>query len=223
MSDANIVPFQFEDNEIRVVIFDEQPWWVLADVCRILEISNPRDAAGRLEDDEKNTVALTDALRQGRGNPNVTVINEPGLYRLVMRSDKPQAKRFQRWVFHEVLPELRKTGSYAVQRGQSKFDAIRLLVDAAEEHEKRLTRVEGALENLGANDTHRTIKAHAAFLGIRLTNAEAGDLGKKAKALSLQRGYAIGTQPDDNYFTVNKYHLDILDVVFAAREKGAQK
>jgi prophage antirepressor-like protein len=105
--------FNFNEYEIRVVARDGEPWFVLADVCRVLEIANPRDAATRLRDRERNTVALTDAIR--RGNPNVTIINESGLYRLIIRSDKPEAERFQDWVVEEVLPMIRKTGGYITE------------------------------------------------------------------------------------------------------------
>ena len=82
-----------------------EPWFVAKDVCDILEISNNRDAISQLDDDEKNTVVIS-------GNPNKAIISEPGLYRLVMRSRKPEAKEFQRWVTHEVLPQIRRTGGY---------------------------------------------------------------------------------------------------------------
>jgi anti-repressor protein len=87
--------FQFETQDVRIVDQDGNPWFVLTDVCRVLELSNPSRAAERLRDHERNTLTLSEG---NRGNPNVTIINERGLYRLVMRSDKPQAERFQDWV-----------------------------------------------------------------------------------------------------------------------------
>lgn len=86
-----------------------EPWFVAKDVCDILEISNNRDAISQLDSDEKNTVVISDGIP---GNPNKTIISEPGLYKLIMRSRKPEAKEFQRWVTHEVLPQIRKTGGY---------------------------------------------------------------------------------------------------------------
>ena len=88
---------------------DGEPWFVAADVCRALKINNSHDAIKRLDDDEKNTVALTDG---NRGNPNKTIINEPGLYTLVLGSRKPEAKAFKRWITHEVIPSIRKHGAY---------------------------------------------------------------------------------------------------------------
>lgn len=92
-----------------------EPWFVAADVCRALEIKNSRDAVTRLDDDEKNTVALTDGIQ---GNPNKTVVNEPGLYSLVLGSRKPEAKAFKRWITHEVIPAIRKTGGYHVKQAE---------------------------------------------------------------------------------------------------------
>jgi len=104
---------------------------VLADICAVLEIANSRDAAARLDNDEKNTVVLTDGIR---GNPNFTIINEPGMYRLVMRSDKPAARRFQKWLSREVIPSIRKTGSYNLRAG-----GLNERLDACE---RRLTALE---------------------------------------------------------------------------------
>lgn len=86
------------------------PWWVAKDVCDILAIKNSRHATAQLDDDEKASVVLSDA-RSGQSRRQ-TIINESGLYALVLRSDKPEAKRLKKWLTSVVLPELRKTGEY---------------------------------------------------------------------------------------------------------------
>ena len=106
-----------EFGKVRVVMIDGEPWFVAADVCRILEIGNPSQALTRLDDDEKNTLILNEG---NRGNPNVNVVNEPGLYRLIFASRKPEAKKFQRWIYHEVLPSIRKSGSYSLNAQPAK-------------------------------------------------------------------------------------------------------
>lgn len=109
---SNELALTFEAMQVRMVIIDGAPWWVLVDVCHILEHSNPSMAAKALDDDEKMTLSIV----EGQGGPGIaptnTIISEPGLYKLLQRSNKPQAKRFDRWNRHEVLPEIRKTGSY---------------------------------------------------------------------------------------------------------------
>ena len=101
----------FENEEfgkVRTVIIDGEPWFVLADICKILEISNSRMVAGRLESDELMSVRLT----SGGQHREMTAVSESGLYAVVLRSDKPQAKPFRKWVTSEILPTIRRTGGY---------------------------------------------------------------------------------------------------------------
>lgn len=106
------LPMVFETetrNPFRIVDRDGEPWFVLADVCRELDIANPRDAAARLDPDEKDAVGISDAI--GR-TQQMTIINESGLYSVILRSNKEAAKKFKKWVTSEVLPSIRKTGGY---------------------------------------------------------------------------------------------------------------
>lgn len=102
----------FQNNqfgEIRAIVQNGEPWFVAADVCRALDVQNHKDAVRRLDEDEKSGVVLTDP----HGRPQTTnCVNEPGLYTLVLGSRKPEAKQFKRWITHEVLPSIRKTGGY---------------------------------------------------------------------------------------------------------------
>lgn len=108
----NILPFQFDHHAIRVQIDERgEPWFVAADVCAALEHSNVTQALKRLDDDEQ---ALISSEGIHRGSDQVNVVNESGLYNLILGSRKSEAKRFKRWVTHEVLPSIRKTGSYAM-------------------------------------------------------------------------------------------------------------
>lgn len=109
MSEA-LIPFSFEGAEVRVLDRAGEPWWVLTDVCTVLEVRNSRDAAVRLDDDEKG-VAITDTLG---GPQEMTIINESGLWSLVLTSRKAAAKRFKKWITAEVIPSIRKTGSYTI-------------------------------------------------------------------------------------------------------------
>ena len=109
----------FENSDfgkVRVVERNGEPWFVAADVCRALDVVNSRDAVARLDTDEKNTVVLTDGTP---GNPQKTVVNEPGLYTLILGSRKPEAKAFKRWITHEVIPSIRKTGTYSTRKPDS--------------------------------------------------------------------------------------------------------
>lgn len=94
-----------EFGEIRTVTIDNEPWFVAADVCNALELSNPSMVISRLDEDERTKLSLG---RQGEAN----VVNEYGLYNLVLGSRKPEAKQFKRWITHEVIPQIRKAGYY---------------------------------------------------------------------------------------------------------------
>ena len=96
-----------EFGQIRTITREGEPWFVAVDVCRALEVD--RTAARRLDDDEKDVRSM----QTPGGLQDVTIINEPGLYTLVLGSRKPEAKAFKRWITHEVLPSIRKTGVYA--------------------------------------------------------------------------------------------------------------
>lgn len=98
-----------EFGSVRTVTINGEPWFVASDVCKALGIANNRDAVARLDEDEKG-VALTDTLG---GVQNLTTVNEPGLYALVLSSRKPEAKAFKRWITHEVIPDIRQYGMYA--------------------------------------------------------------------------------------------------------------
>lgn len=99
-----------EFGSVRTLTINGEPWFVAADVCKALEINNVSMAISRLDDDEKNTISLTEGIP---GNPNKTIVNEPGLYSLVLSSRKPEAKAFKRWITHEVIPDIRQYGMYA--------------------------------------------------------------------------------------------------------------
>lgn len=111
MNSTELSVFTYQSQPVRTVSIDGEPWFVLKDVCEALGISDHKSVPRRLEEDEVDLTHLTDSM--GRSQ-QTTVINEPGLYNVILRSDKPEAKSFKRWVTHEVLPVLRKTGSYSV-------------------------------------------------------------------------------------------------------------
>jgi prophage antirepressor-like protein len=120
-----IVPFSFGEQIVRTVKIDGEPWFVAKDVCDILEIKNVPDALQNLDEDEKTvlkrsefsavTIANTDS-HSGEGRAQfINIINESGLYNLIFRSRKPEAKAFHKWITSEVLPAIRKTGQYRAE------------------------------------------------------------------------------------------------------------
>ena len=110
MSKKALQVFEYKEHEVRTTEIDGEIWFVAKDVCDILEIVNPSDAVKDFDDDEKGIANIYTI----RGMQDMTVISEAGLYKLIFNSRKAEAKEFTRWVTHEVLPSIRKTGKYSV-------------------------------------------------------------------------------------------------------------
>lgn len=187
-----MLEFDFEGNAVRTLERDGNPWFVLADVCRVLEIGNPSMAASRLDDDEKHTLSNAEG-----GNFNglgvigamPTIINESGMYNLVMTSRKPAAKRFKKWVTGTVLPTIRKDGAYVMNEEKvsapgatlTDLDALRDQIEtllqrkaaileerlaAAEAQVAKLEPAAGAFDNFLSTDGKLTLRDAAKQLGL---------------------------------------------------------
>lgn len=138
---TKIQVFEYQSNKVRTVDMDGAPWFVLKDVCEVLGLGNSRMVSDRLDEDEKG-VSKIDTLG---GVQNVTIINESGLYNVILRSDKPEAKPFRKWVTSEVLPSIRKTGSYTMPKLSKEMQALFLLDDRTQKQEARLTALENTM------------------------------------------------------------------------------
>ena len=136
--------------QIRVVEQNGEPWFVAADVCRALDIGNPTQALTRLDDDEVTLIS-------NEGGREINFVSEPGLYSLVLGSRKPEAKAFKRWVTHEVIPSIRKTGSYTFDGTSKELQAIFMLDHRTVEHEQRITDLE---ENMVVDYSQQRTLAH---------------------------------------------------------------
>lgn len=113
--------FAFDENVVRTAGTLTEPLFVAGDVCRILDIQNPSDAVAGFSETEKGIAQIYTL----GGPQEMLAVTEPGLYRLVFRSDKPAARKFQDWVFRDVLPEIRRTGQFSVERPEQLWDAFR--------------------------------------------------------------------------------------------------
>ena len=132
--------------DVRVTTVDGEPWFCLGDVCDVLLIANHRMVASRLDPDEKG-VCQTDTLG---GKQRLTFVNESGLYAVILRSDKPEAKPFRKWITSEVLPAIRKTGRYEPepQKPLSQLEMLAAMAQEAVKNEKRLDAVEAEVNAL---------------------------------------------------------------------------
>lgn len=118
----NIIPFGFEDHLVRVYKPNGEPWFVGKDVCSILEIKDHNQALNRLDEDERSGCTVPTP----RGEQTMIVVSEAGVFRLIFSSRKPEAERFKKWLAHEVLPQLRRHGFYALPGGKVEPGAERL-------------------------------------------------------------------------------------------------
>jgi prophage antirepressor-like protein len=172
---TQIITFVFEAQQIRFVGTSDRPEWIAADVCAVLEIKNVADALSRLDEDEKG-VATTDTPG---GKQELLTINESGLYSLVFTSRKPQAKAFKKWITSEVLPSIRKTGSYSVQSNAqpTPINSSNKLMEQAPAFQKMLTGLK-CPEGLATQITFKMIgKASPHLLpGLEIAAKEMGIL-----------------------------------------------
>jgi prophage antirepressor-like protein len=122
------------DWQIRTLLIDGMVWWIAKDVCDILGLENVTEALRNLDDDERNTLRITEGIQQNRGNPNVNIINEMGLFHLIFQSYKPRAKLFKRWIWREVLPAMFKRSRSLAPRTPSPLE-IDDMVKAKLKHE----------------------------------------------------------------------------------------
>jgi len=133
--------FDYKGSKVRTIDIDGKPWFLAGDVCRVLEHSDVSTAVSRLDEDEK----LTQTLFVSGQNRAVLLVNEPGLYSLILTSRKPEARIFKRWVTHKVLPQIRKTGAYSMggyHIPQTLPEALRMAADLAEENMKLKPKAE---------------------------------------------------------------------------------
>ena len=160
MSDLQVFDFAATGQRVRTLIEDGEPRFVAADVCAVLDLANPRSSLALLDADEKgvHTVDTPGGLQ------SMTVVNEPGLYSLILRSRKPEARTFKRWITHEVLPAIRRTGRYELASAlpQTYADALRLAADQFERAEAEQVARLGHTDAERAANTQRADAAGAA-------------------------------------------------------------
>ena len=156
--------FNYESKQVRTVIINSEPWWVAKDVCDILELTNPSMCLQNLDADERSKLNLG---RQGETN----IVNESGLYSLVIQSRKPEAKKFKKWITSEVLPSIRKTGSYSAESKEyyipkTYVEALRLAANQAEQIEEMKPKAD-EYDLFINNKSHQKIGDVAKTLNIK--------------------------------------------------------
>ena len=231
------VPFDYSGQSVRMVEINGEPWFVARDVCAVLGIRNVGNVLAALDEDEKG-IRSTDTLG---GPQDLVIVNESGLYAILLRSRKPEAKPFRRWVTSEVLPAIRKNGAYVAPsaevavapRPSSSLEVLAEVVGTLIRHERDLARqgemitsVDLRVGELG--DEVRVTKAridaiegnhdyYAALGWARLTGFQPtddrtlGNLGRIAGTVGRRQGIAPGRAPHAHYGEVNTWPLHVWD------------
>jgi prophage antirepressor-like protein len=212
----SLVVFAYQNQEVRT--YQDKNgniWFVAKDVCDVLAISNSRDAISRLDDDERG-VATTDTLG---GNQEMVIVSESGLYSLVLTSRKKEAKIFKKWITSEVLPSIRKTGSYSIAHRipQTFADALRLAADLQEEKDR--LEIENKMlleENEHLSETVDELFSYSSIVRVAKYNrcSEKSFNWRRLKATSIQMRLEIKQVPDPNFGTKNLYSHDVWRVAY---------
>lgn len=200
-----------EFGEVRTIEIDGKPYFMASDVAKALGYARPNDAvSAHCRATVKHSTPISGKMQE------VNFIPEGDIYRLIVRSNLPNAEKFERWVFDEVLPQIRQTGGY--QMPSSPFEALQMTVNQLVEQEKRLNSFESRLDQIEAKSStspvdYYTISGFATIRKQKVDTTKANLLGRKAAALSKQYDYPIGKVPDAKYGSVNSYHVDILSMI----------
>jgi prophage antirepressor-like protein len=232
MTNAMTVFEKEEFGKVRIVMQDDQPWFVANDVAAALGYKIPKDAvivhckyAKILKGGD--SAHLTDSPR------GINIIPESDLYRLIMRSQLESAEKFQDWVTDEVLPSIRKTGAYSTQM-MSPIEILEMQVTLLKQHEAQLKEIKAKQieqdtslaeqkEQLNlieakvttTNSEYFSVSGYASLKGVRTLDVrEAAKIGRYCAKLSKEQDIHIGKVKDERYGSVNIYHLDILFQAF---------
>lgn len=217
---SSVTPYVFDGNSVRVVMIDSEPWFVANDVCSALGIASPRVAVDRIDDD---CVCLADVIDSIGRVRSTNVVSEPGLYELIFRSDKPEAARFRKWVTGDVLPTIRKTGTYGNPEPKDDLDAIEDTIKAIRAQRARIAAVEGRQDTmeahlagvLGQYDEF-TALAYAKLNDLKTDRPYLMRLGRRAAEIMRMRGTEPRKRQDATFGAVNIYPVEFLDA--AARD-----
>ena len=205
-----------EFGKVRTTVIGGEPWFVAADVCRALAIGNPSMALDRLDDDERTLISIEGA---SNGKP-VNGVNEPGLYSLVLGSRKPEAKAFKRWITHEVIPAIRKTGGYHVpqspaeQMAQGILAAQKLLAERDATIAKQNEQI-AVLTPKGVFADAVTASKTSILVGglAKLIKQQGIDIGQKRLfAWMRENGFLIKSGTEKNMPTQRAMDLKLFEV-----------
>ncbi len=187
---SDLLPFTYEDYPVRILQIDGEPWFVLADLCKVLDIANPRNVAARLDEESVRTTDVLDS--RGVSHPT-NVVDEGGMYEVILLSRKPEAKAFKRWVTGTVLPQIRKTGAYGTPAlpDLTSLEGISAILDAGKAALNRAQAAEARALELEGPAAERDLYRSSA--GLQLI----GDVANRFKAYAADRWPDLKVKHED--------------------------
>lgn len=215
LRDNEVDTLQFDGKDVRTIWLKGEQWWVATDVCESIEIVDVWHAIKSLDDDEKGTAQI----RTLGGDQQMAIVNEPGLYHLLGKSNKPKAKAFWRWVRHEVLPSIRQTGSYSVDQTPIRpwiKTRARKYGFSAPWQKKRQKIADG---NKAADAQTFAIGGDAMACASRYNALYSGLFGKPAKGLKKMLGCRDKDSPLDQMADVALSQYDAANSLVAKKMK----
>lgn len=212
---GQVVPFAYGATTVRTITIDDEPWFVLADLCAVLGLSSPHKVFERIADDAKGRTSIPTL----GGAQNMAIVNEAGMYEVVIRSDKPEAVKFRRWITSEVLPEIRRTGHYGIAPSapaipQTYAEALRAAADQADRAdvaERKVAQLEPKAEfydELMDADGTYTFAAVARILGW----------GRNVMMRELRRLGVL--QPNNLPYRRYDHHFQVTPGTYTNRKTG---
>lgn len=229
-NDRAVELFHYEDHELRTVVIDGEPWFVAADVCAVLDIADPKSSLRLLDDDERGV----HSVHTPGGHQLVNVISEPGLYSLILRSRKPEAKAFKRWVTHEVLPAIRRTGTYTVAQPGGELEMLRTVIDqmivtrdlanragaAAVEAGQEAALANARLDAIEGRHDWFSALGYAKVHGLRCDTSYLARVGKLAATIGRSRGITPARVQHSHFGRVNEFPAQMWCEAFGQLDGG---
>lgn len=210
---GHLLALAFEGKSVRILERNGDPWFLSNDVGEVLGLTNIRDWVYKLDDDQK---ASLQGDSFGGLRANTTVISESGLYELIFRSSKPEAKRFRKWVTSEVLPQIRKTGGYVAPAAAGLGKLESALVDLAREHDSRIAELEASAR---PGDDWLTVTEYCEAHGIELNGGRRAKVSMLASHRSGRDGVPVGLRVQRRV-TVNGRYYQAKRPTFSPRILG---
>lgn len=216
---GNVVQFVFEEVNVRTQVKEDGSiWFVAKDVCDVLGLGNPSQAISRLREKDKDSLISNDVVGRTK---EMTIVSEFGLYELVLGSRKENAQKFKYWICDEVIPSIRKTGSYG-KKDISTMDMLEAMFKQYREQETRRMELERKVKAIESKQEvflkateYFSILAYAKIIGVTISLEQSKQLGRKAAALCRKHCLATDKVRDPRFGHIGAYPEKVLDEIFA--------